>query len=279
MQIKKAVDAVFKAVKSHSGTICAGAAIVGVGATVYFSGKAAVEVDHEIDPSMTKKEKAKVYAKAYWKTAVVSGLTVGAIVGSDRFHVKKEVGLAGTAALLKSRNQMLDQKAREKFGDAEVDDIYREMAEEEISKHVEEPDAVCEEPEVSKPSNSEKMLYLYEPVSGQGIDVTYEKLLEALLEMNFRLQKDFSAEFNAWLDFLGDYHRNDMTCYYWDLDSESQQYAASYAGSFVIDFPEAVWDKIKYWANSETPMTTDDRINLSYLIYPDEVLPWDTKTT
>ena len=82
---------IWKWITEHSGTICAGVGVAGVGVTAYFSGKAAVEVHEKVTPEMKKKEKLKIYAKAYWKTLLAGLLTSGAIIGSDRIHVGKEI--------------------------------------------------------------------------------------------------------------------------------------------------------------------------------------------
>ena len=266
MDIKLIFKNAFNAIKKHAGTIYAGAAVVGVGATVYLSGKAAVEVDHKIEPSMPIHEKAKIYAHAYWKTLLVSGMTVGSIVMSDRTHVHGKTVLAGALAMANERYKKLDGVTREMIGDEATDDIYRKIAENELNK----------EKDYLESDIGNKPLYFYEPVSGQCINTTYIKVIEALLESMFRLQKDMSVEFNVLLEGMDGLAVEHTSNYYWDYDDDAQQYNASYSpGGFVIDFTEDVWEKIRYFTRPENTMTPDDRINISYVLWPEERIPWD----
>ena len=62
MSLESVFNSAIEGLKEHSGTVFSGIAVVGVFATTYFSGKAAVEVDHKLDPDMSFGEKAKVYS-------------------------------------------------------------------------------------------------------------------------------------------------------------------------------------------------------------------------
>lgn len=267
MQIKRVIDAVFKVIKSHSGTICAGAAVVGVGATAYFSGRAAVEVDHTLEPSMTKKEKVKVYAKAYWKTVLSGIVTSGFIFGSDRLHVKKEVLLAGTAAMYKDKFIALGQKVTDEFGEEAANDIYKDIAAEPLQNHIDY--------DLTEEEKTSKTLYLYEPISKQRLTVTYEQILETLLEVNLRLQRDLNVEFNVFLEGLGGICTDETTLLEWNYDNESQNYTASYVGGMAVDFDENTWEKIKRFTKSNEQMKPEDQICLWYLIPPEESVPWE----
>lgn len=266
--IKVIFKNVFNAIKKHAGTIYAGAAVVGVGATVYLSGKAAVEVDHKIEPDMDIREKAKIYARAYWKTILVSGVTIGSIVMSDRTHVHGKALLAGALAMANERCHTFEDKTREIIGDDATNDIHREIVKDKFKN--EDVDYFNLDEGIG-----DKPLYFYEPLSGQCIDTTYTKLLEALLETNFRLQKDMAVEFNVLTEWMGGEARTETSNLYWDYNSDAQNYNASYVGGFVIDFTEEVWDEIKYWVKSDVTMMPDDRINIHYLLYPEETEPWD----
>lgn len=264
--IKVIFKNVFNAIKKHAGTIYAGAAVVGVGATVYLSGKAAVEVDHKIEPGMDIHEKAKIYAKAYWLAILVSGVTIGSIVMSDRTHVHGKAVLAGALAMANERHKKLDSATREMIGDEATDDIYRKIAEDELNKGK----------DYLESDIGNKPLYFYEPVSGQCINTTYMKVIEALLESMFRLQRDMSVEFNVLLEGMDGLAVEHTSNYYWDYDDDAQQYNASYSsGGFVIDFTEDVWEKIRYFTRPENTMTPDDRIDISYVLWPEERVPWD----
>lgn len=266
MQIKMIFKNAVNAIKKHAGTIYAGAAVVGVGATVYLSGKAAVEVDHKIEPDMDIREKAKIYAHAYWLTILVSGATIGSIVMSDRTHVHGKAALAGALALANDRYKKLDSATREMIGDEATDDIYRKIAEDELNKGK----------DYLESDIGNKPLYFYEPVSGQCINTTYMRVIEALLESMFRLQKDMSVEFNVLLEGMDGIAVDHTANYYWDYDDDAQQYNASYSsGGFAIDFTDDVWEKIRYFTKPDVTMTPDDRITINYVLWPEERVPWD----
>ena len=269
---------VFKSIGKHKSAISAGVAVVGVFVTSYLSGKAAVEVDHLIDPDMDRKLKVKVYAKAYWKAAVSALVTSGCIIGCHKSHVRTEVGLAAALAVNKDKLLELRDRAKEKFGEEAMNDIYREMAEEDVrefsvvTEDGEIVDNILNLPDQEK----EKTLYLYEPFTEQTIPTTYIRILEAHLESNFRLQKDYSVEFNVFLEHLGGECTSDSSCLIWDLGDESQNYASSYVEEgFIVSFSKKTWDEIARWMKSDRQMTPDDAIHVTYALPPGEKMPWD----
>ena len=268
MDIKVIFNNAFNAIKKHAGTIYAGAAVVGVGATVYLSGKAAVEVDHKIEPGMDIREKAKIYAKAYWLAILVSGATIGSIVMSDRTHVHGKALLAGALAMANERYHTFEDKTREIIGDDAANDIHREIVKDKFKD--EDVDYFNLDEGIG-----DKPLYFYEPVSGQCINTTYLKLVESLLETNFRLQNDFSVELNVFNEHIGGEALPRMLGTGWDFENEAQQSQAEGSGKgFVIDFTPDVWDEIKYFVRPDIEMHQEDRININYAVWPDEMLPF-----
>ena len=267
MEIKKVIGNIGRKFKKNSGSICAIGAVAGVIATAYFSGKAAVQVDHEIDPDMDKSLKAKTYLKAYWKTGIAGSATIGLIIASDRIHAGNELALAGAAMALKERIQKVNEKVTEKFGEEATDDIYREMVKEDENIGTLGMDLDAEA--------RSKKLYFYEPISGQAIDTTYEKILEAMLESNLRLMRDYKTEFNVFLEWIGGEATSKTLTYVWDYDDELQNYNSSYLGGFVVDFIKDVNDQIEYWVKSDKPMTPEDRITMIFLLPPVPEGVWD----
>lgn len=268
MDIKVIFKNVFNTIKKHAGTIYAGAAVVGVGATVYLSGKAAVEVDHKIEPDMDIREKAKIYANAYWLAILVSGATIGSIVMSDRTHVHGKVVLAGALAMANERHHTFEDKTREIVGDDAANDIHREIVKDKFKDEDVDYFNLDE-------GKGDKPLYFYEPVSGQRIDTTYLKLVESLLETNFRLQNDLSVELNVFNEYLGGEALPETLGWCWDFESEVQMSQAEFSGrGLVIDFTPDVWDEIKYWVRSEVNMDPNDIITINYSVWPEESIPF-----
>lgn len=264
--IKKAI----KKIGSKKATIATVAAVAGVFTTGYFSAKGAVMVDHEMDPDLDTKLKAKLYAIAYWKAVLSGALTVGAIVFSDRAHSKKEAMLAGAAIMWKDKFKDFDKRVREKFDPNDVDDIHKEMASDDIMNG--DFGAIGQDLTVDEFS---KILYLYEPISGQCIDTTYERLLETLLDVNFTLQRDYMVNFDEFLEGIGGETTADTWKLVWDYDDETQNYNAGYCGGFVVDFTEKTNDLIKKYSQGNVTQTPENRITLYFLIEPVEEGVWD----
>lgn len=212
--------------KDKSGTICAIGAVVGVFVTAYFSGKAAVRVEHTIDPDMDKKEKAKEYAKAYAKTAVAAGVTSALIIGSDRIHVGKEAMLAGAAVMWKDKFIDLDKKVAEKLGQEEYGKIHREIVD----------DKIKEKPYRGPLPNKEiGEILVYEPYTDQYIITTRERIAFAMLEANEKLQKSFDVRLNYIIKLLGGKWTPEGDKIGWNWENEAQDYAWSYYGGPWID--------------------------------------------
>lgn len=259
MQIKKIIDSAVKSLKKNSGTIFAAGACAGVVATAYFSGKAAVIVDHEIDADTDRNLKIKTYVKAYWKTAVSGSATIAAIILSDRIHAGNEAALTATVFAIKTKLDKVSDKITEKYGEDAHDDIYRDIMRDENYGTL-GPDLISE--------GRSKKLYFYDHITGQCIDTTYENLLESLLECNFRLQRDCKAYFDTFLEYNGADTTTDSHDFVWDYDDEIQNNDSSYCGGFTVDFTPSVNDKILNWVRSDKEMTPEDRIDICFIIPP-----------
>lgn len=270
MNLKEVIGKAIKKIASKKATIATVAAVAGVFTTGYFSAKGAVMVDHEMDPDLGTKLKAKLYAKAYWKAVLSGAVTVGAIVFSDRAHTKKEAMLAGAAIMWKDKFKEFDRRVREKLDPEDVDGIYKDI----VSDDIMDGDfgAIGNDLTVDEFS---KILYLYEPISGQCIDTTYERLLETLLDVNLTLQRDYMVNFDEFLEGIGGETTSDTWKLVWDYDDETQNYNAGYCGGFVVDFTEKTNDLIRKYCQGNMHQSTEDRITLHFLIEPVEEGVWD----
>lgn len=235
MKIGRIFKSAIRSVKDHSGTICAVTAMAGVVATAILSGKAAVRADHEIDCDMTKKERAKVYARCYWKTAAVGAATCGLIFGSDRLHVRKEVGLAGLAALWKGKYVDLDKKVAEVVGEEQYKEIQKSIAEDKINTLGFVPE---------KPANlGDNAMLVYEPYTDQLIWTTKEKIFHAMYEANLRFQRDFEVKLSVIIDYLGGEWDPLADEIGWNYDNAIQQDAWTYY-SIGIEYIPDVYRKL-----------------------------------
>lgn len=262
MGIGKALKSAVDYICDHSGTICAGVAVAGVGATAYFSGKAAVRVDHELDCDMTRMERIKLYARCYWKTAVAGALTVGAIIGSDRLHVGKEVGLATGLAVWKGKYMKLDKKLGEVAGDDIRDEVHREIVKDEMSEMTITDD---------EKKYGDKKIIFYEPFTKQYIESTYAQYLEAMLETNFRFQRDMNVSLSTPIDYLGGVINVTSDNLIWDIDDEMQQYNCFGNEGCIIRLCDSCEKDLEYWLHSKEEQNKENAVTLLFNIDPNDV--------
>ena len=185
--------------------------------------------------------------------------------------MRKEVALAGVAALWKDRFVTLNDKAKEKFGEEAMTDIYKDIATEELNKNNNEL-----RNDISRIEGSgSKVLRVYEEVTGQVYETTYEQLLEGLLECNLRLQRDDIARLETFLSYSGGETTEDSGEYVWDWNDEAQLYNSSYCGGLVVDFTESTYEQIHRWTKSDDIPGINDVITISFLLPPVEEGEWD----
>lgn len=272
MNLGKAFHKGIKYLSDHSGTICAGLAVAGVGVTAYFSGKAAVRVDHEIDCDMDKSLKIKTYIKAYWKTAVSGLATCGLIIGSDRLHVRKEVVLAGVAAIWKRNYTDLDKAMTEEVGQEKAKEIHQKMMDDRMANNTNIPD-------LPEDADSNYIL-VYEPYTDQYIWTTREKILHAMYEANMRLVKDMDVRLSVIIDYLGGTPTLESEEIGWNYDNESQEYAWAYYGGPWIDLLPDIYRNIEddqpiptTYRKMGDPPLKGDALCLFYTVDPEEQTP------
>ena len=249
---------IFNLAKDHSGTLCAIGAIVGVAVTAYLSGKAAVKTYTELDPDTDKKLKVKVYTKNYLKVAVSFAATIGLIIGSDRIHVRKEMAIAGIAALWKEKYADLHKEVANKYGE----DAARELDEQIAKNHMRDNPYVGRQPNTDK---GEKLVY--EPYTDQYFITTDDEIREVYYLANKQFQKDFELPLNFIIrKFGGDTTKIDDK-FGWYYESETQQYGWGFYGCMWIE-PTAIYmsskdgkqpGPLKYLKHDAKPEANDIR--------------------
>ena len=265
MNLKEAMKNLLETASEHSGTICAVAAVGGVFVTAWLSGKAAVKVNQEIDPDMTRKEKAKLYCKAYWKTGISAAATTGLIIGSDRIHVGKEAVLATGAAIWKEKATDLEKKVREELGDEKTDELKKKIVEEKI-KEAEEKGELNKSQE-QRESNLER-LYVYEPYTDQCFYTTRETIAWTMLKANEKLAKTFDVRLNYIIELLGGEKRPEADLIGWNWENEAQDYCWSYYGGPWIEMvPQVMTMKNGKTAFAMFYQVDPDTQNPSDMIY------------
>lgn len=259
------IDGMLNFLKDNKATICSGLACCGVFATAYFSGKAAVRVEHTIDADMDKKEKAKEYAKAYWKTGIAAGATCALIISSDRIHVGTEAAIAGVAAMWKQKATDIDKKLIEEVGEEKAHRIHNDIIQEKIENdRKNHPEKFPEEKNLPDGSMNSKLL-VYEPYTDQYFYTTRETIAWAMLEANRMLQHNFDCRLNYIIKMLGGKPKPLGDKIGWNWENESQDYAWSYYGGPWIELvPQVSTDK-----------DGRDALCLLYMVDPDSQDPDD----
>lgn len=267
------VRSVINSAKDHSGTLCAVGAIVGLAVTAYLSSKAAVKTYTDLDPDTDKKLKVKVYTKNYMKTAVAFAVTTGLIIGSDRSHVRKEVALAGVAALWRGKYADIHKAVYDKYGE----EVSRELDEEIAKNHMKENPYTGSAPDISK---GERLVY--EPYTDQYFKVTEEKLRDVFYEANKIFVRDLELSLNFIIRELGGDTTRIDDKFGWYYDSETQTEAWLFYGTTWIEPINTVYmsadsvnkksGPLKYLKYNEQPTQHDIRC-LFYDVEPQ--MPFD----
>lgn len=233
MELQYIFEEAIQKVKDNSATICSGIAVAGVFVTAYFSGKAAVRVDHTIDPDMDRKEKWKEYFRAYWKTGLSAGLTSAAIIGSDRIHVANEMALAGVAAIWKQKAVDIDNKLKAEVGADRAKEIHKEIVEDHLKESGKK--LVDDHEEAQETYEKNGKIYVYEPYTDQCFWTTRETIAWVMLEANKRLMNSYDVRLNYIIKLLGGKATPEGEKIGWNWENEVQDYAWSYYGGPWID--------------------------------------------
>lgn len=246
------------AVKDHSGTICAVISIGGVIATAYLSARAALKISRDISDDMSKGQKAKVVLKHGWKPTLSALATSACIFGSDRLHVRKEVGLAGLAAMLKKRSLAVDDKIRDIYGGDALKRIHSEVDKEQMKTNPYTGPA---------PDRSKGEMIVYEPYTDQYLKVTEEMLKNAYYEGNRRFVRDGELSLNFIIGYLGGDTTKVDDKYGWYYESKSQEIEWCYSGGWIEPMKDVYMYRdssnksgpLRYLSSKDVPTDIDIR--------------------
>ena len=158
----------------HGGTIFAIGASIGVGLTMWETGKATVKattfVTMNKDEPMTKKEIVKDCWKFYLPAAALGAGTIACILGSNALNKKQIASLTAGYMALGKAYQEYRQKVIENFGIEKEAEIHDQIKEEKL-------------PEVREKMEEEKLL-CYEPISKRYFHATEIELTDAFYNVN-----------------------------------------------------------------------------------------------
>ena len=233
-----------KFLRKHGGTILAIGASIGVGLTMWETGKATVKaatlVTMNQDEPMTKKEIVQDCWKFYIPAAVAGAGTIACILGSNVLNKKQLAEMTAAYMALGKTYQEYRRQVQKQLGAEQENDIFEKAK-------TEEPD-------------KEQKWLCYDPISKRYFHATEAELLTAFYEVNHDfatngyialndfygyLNLDFVPELNdrGWsIDYLGCMWEN-----YWiDFNYEKQHTDDGLDVYYVSAFQEPIENYLNY---------------------------------
>lgn len=126
--VVKGLKALGKGIRSKSTLLLTIGSVAGVGAVVLTTANAAVKADRELGDmewdaaeegtTVSKKEKAKVYAKHYWPVLITAGGTTACIIFNHKINTDKIKTVTAAYEFYREAYVTYKEKVREKLGES-----------------------------------------------------------------------------------------------------------------------------------------------------------------
>lgn len=218
------------AISKRSVGILAGIGIAGfVGAMVMVAKetpKANLAIDNatsEKGEDLTIKEKAKVYAKHYWKPATLGAMSAVAIVASVKCGAKKRAAIEAAYILASNALTSQSNKIVEKYGKDAFEAIQSMSAGEKIENVLNSPSDIPKKGLLKKKSeptrkevieNSTATQLYWDDWRGVPFESTPTRIISGVLEANKKLDAEDTLTINEFFDCLDVKHfaDEDMSC-------------------------------------------------------------------
>lgn len=193
--------------------LLAGGAIIGLAATVYFSGKAGMELhalkkkyndflmaSNTLSPDIMENEKKQYWkdaAKIVVKPAVCTAFTGACIIGSATIAHNQYGALMAAYLMSNDKLKAFEVKATKMLGEAPTKEIKAEIAQERV---------------LANPVTSTSGMVLdtgfgttlcYDALSGRYFKSSVERIRMAQNDLNEEIIADWSANLNTFYDLLG----------------------------------------------------------------------------
>lgn len=188
---------------SNRSEMLAGGSLIGLAATVYFSGKAALEIDNALNGIQLTKESLKdpELVKMVLKTAAPAALsatfTAGCIVGSQVIAHKQYGALMAAYVLGQDKLKAFESKAVEIAGPEVTDKIKGEIAQQRVLMA-----PVTSQSGMVIDTGNGNTLCL-DTLSGRYFKSSVENLRRAQNDVNEQINGDWSATLNEFYAYLG----------------------------------------------------------------------------
>ena len=193
-----------KLIQDNSPTILAGVAVSGVVATAILSGQASYraallihssEAVGEIleDPRERLKEQVRMIWPLYIPALTVGGLTITAIVLSERIGTRRAAALAAAYSISEKAFEQYKEKVVEKLGKNADRKIRDEMAQDDVTK--------AGKAEVVVVGTGEVLCF--DRWSGRYFNSSMESIKKAQNDLNYRVLNDNYASLNDFYNLVG----------------------------------------------------------------------------
>lgn len=183
-----------KFLRKHGGTILAIGASIGVGLTMWETGKATVKattfVTMNKDEPMAKKEIVKDCWKFYIPAAVVGAGTVACILGSNALNKKQLASMTAAYMALGKTYQEYRREVAERIGAEEEKKLRIEVAEKTKGE------------DVQRDKDGDVIRLFYEPASKRYFHATMSRVIEASYYFNRELATNGCISVNEWCNYL-----------------------------------------------------------------------------
>lgn len=195
-----------RSIRKALPTALAVLASVGVGATAYSSGKAAVRAHKELErlhkDESDKKEQFKLVWKYYIPTAAIGVGTIICIFGSNTCNRRNQASLASAYALVERAYKEYTDKVKELYGMETHNSILDSIAREKAKDVPLYGESFCGLNSLDFEVDEELRLF-YDSFSGRYFESTIGRVLQAEYHLNRNFTLGGAVTLNDYFGFLG----------------------------------------------------------------------------
>lgn len=161
---------------------------------------------------LTTKEKAKIYAKHYWKPAAMGAVATASIIASVKCGAKKRAAVEAAYILASNALTAQSDKIVEKYGKDAFDQIRAAIAKDRIANppaRMTKRGIFEKEQKEEVPSNA-TVIY-HDAWTGYEFETTPIRIIEGVSKSNMQIRRNDELSLNEFFDNLNVKHYDDET--------------------------------------------------------------------
>lgn len=208
MNMKNAMKTIGKVFADNRSNIVTALVATGVISTTIRAIKDTPKVNLMIDEAvaekgedLTKKEKAVIYAKGYWKTIAIGTGTLVLLVGNRVLDQKSMTGLVGAYVAAENKIQSIKESIKETVDEETQKKIADKTTEKEIEKNPPEEPNNCLP--ATYGNNNGGLTLFWDDFSGHWFWSTREKIMDAANRCNIILLHEDRVSLDYFYEELG----------------------------------------------------------------------------